>query len=308
MVKKLRAVAALVFGMVFTFLIALTTIAVAFFTTPLCHLLARDRIPNPAQLVWGPWSWVLDLICYRWLLGVQDELAASAPRVKKGEILLVTGAHPSTLGVVKFFRYLAKNHSARIIVVAKRDLLLDTRSPGRFLLSMLWAVFAGIALFFMRSAIFIDRDNRETALTAISRGVGRVHGLARTRTVLVIFSDKHRPTAARIAADVQKFRAKGIFGVEMWLTETCMGRLGGTRRAVEALRVLRVRFRVTKLVGFFDLPDEGFDPNAVAGRTFQVHEKDITALMPTDDIGWRKFMEWWTRANNRRMRIRRESC
>ncbi len=225
--KYVRGLTALILGFVLTTFFGLLGCVLAFVLGLPAYYLGWN---NPARRIMAVWSFLVDEICVKRILGARVLIGGEALTgggvipVKDDEVVVCVANHPSTLLIPTFTRFVTEYICKDIVAIGKREHL---RNP--------------VTGWFMKLAgtgILVDRDSNDATGAVIKDNLKK---LLRTPLAIVIFPDMRRPSPERIAADRQKFVAK-VPDINEWLHHTMMPRSGALYSLIQGLKGCKVRF------------------------------------------------------------------
>lgn len=279
--RHIRAVAAVMVGLIITAAIGLFTFISALPFRIICDWIFLGHLSNPLEKMPKYWSAFIHHVCVRWILRVRVRVEGSDKPAQPNELILCIANHPSTLAVASVIWYITHHFAAHVLAVAKRGHLTNP-----FL-----APFIGLPLWAIRAGIFINRDDTDAAFASIRRAVS---GIARSRPlVLVIFPDQHRPTRQRIARDRAYF-SPSISDLQEWLHATLVPRSGGTLELMRGLYHTGRPIRIVTITNAFDVENNGIhDIGNLFDATLRVAVEWVTSL-PQGESALRAWLikEW----------------
>lgn len=275
--RRIRAVAAVVAGLVITTTVGLSTLVLSIVYRLLIDWWAWWK--NPLEKAPKYWSWIMDEFCTRWLLGINVKIEGTIPLIKKEEIVVCIANHPSTIALSVFIRFLTQAITDRLVAIAKS--------------AHLWNPAIGLALRLIRGGIFINRDTPEAAFASIRRGVRR---LPKPPFTFFILPDQHRHRPASIEKDRAQFAGR-IPDLDTLLEELLVPRHGGLLEMLKGLDRLEKPFRVINVTVALSVRDQGVkDAIAVQGSTLHIHIEELDpAQLPRAKKDMEKILTalWW---------------
>jgi 1-acyl-sn-glycerol-3-phosphate acyltransferase len=223
----------------------------------------RRFMSNPFRLVPRVTTALIMWLGFRIILGTRLSVEGGAERAEEGDCMVCIGNHPSIAGLPPFFWYALRHVHGRMLVIGKWEV-------G-------WTPL-GWALWALDSVIFINRNHTESALRAIRRGL---RGGVTERGMIFIFPDQRRPTAERIAKDIERFR-ESVPDADQWLRHTMMPRDGGTWTTIDALATSGLRPRIIRIANGFTIADEGLRSlPSLVNATFHIHVRELIVVPST---------------------------
>jgi len=254
--KRLQALMAITMGLLITIVMELSLVVAGvpyklFFDWWLGRL-----VPSPLEKVPKWWSWMIVHVCLQGILGMHCEITR---RVRTLGTVVVEGNHPSTLGLIVFVYFVTHHIAPRVLIVLKQE--------------HRWHPVLGPTLWLINGGIFIDRDDHEAAIKTIQEGVAK---RSRFRRAIVILSDRHRPTRARIdAARVQFMKILGEAPKEL---HVLFPDQGGTFNITEATGFQLPLIDLTIGLSIFEEGDD--DLPLKCGETWSVDAEDVSDVAP----------------------------
>ena len=212
------------------------------------------------------------------------------PEANDGDRYVYIGNHPTLTAGWPFIHFMCQRYGYNSVAVVKDDFIKE-----KWLRIML-----GDLMRDARKAIFINRDNREEAVSEIEANALK---LLTPGTAATIFPDSRRPYDDRIKEEQGVWHGKfPELDVASWITETCFPRNTGLWTLTQAIESLEdVRFLDCTIV----------EPNPVhtwGGRLhIEVHEMDRSELLGSpeslDHLN-KKLIKMWKAKNEMIRRIR----
>ncbi|MBI5755062.1 1-acyl-sn-glycerol-3-phosphate acyltransferase [Candidatus Peregrinibacteria bacterium] len=153
------------------------------------------------------------------------------PETLPSDRFVYFGNHPTLTAIWSWGAFLQEHFGTNIVAVGKKSVIENPLSR--------W--FLGDLMRTAGKAIFIDRNNREEALSAIRSDAA---SLLTAGTGAVIFPDEHRPYPWRIRRQQEQWNLKRPdLEVSNWMTATCFPKSGGLWNFAEVIAGLdHVRF------------------------------------------------------------------
>ena len=228
------------------------------------HKILLSPWANPAWIIGRAWYHFMHFVCVRGLLRVkvQKEVYMRKPVTAEDHIVWV-GNHPSMMAIPSVFSLFVRCIKPELLAVSKME---NQESLSAF---AAWAV---------DGWIYIDRDDRASALPAISEGVKKSFTPSRA---LVVFPDSSRPTQEKIRKARDKIRAH-VPNIDDVPSHTLPWRIGGIVSALKALDPLP--YRMLRVSNGFNVPDEGRkDIMHIIGSTLLFRLDEIDAPDISDE-------------------------
>ncbi|MBI4133254.1 1-acyl-sn-glycerol-3-phosphate acyltransferase [Candidatus Uhrbacteria bacterium] len=274
----LRVLAAVAVGIAITVAIGFFTFIVGLPYRLLIHPWLRQWTKNPLTAMPRLWGTTIHCVCLEGMLGIRTELAVRINRpIGPDELVVCIANHPPSIGLASFFWAVLTRILPRIVAVAKREHLTNV-AFGPFFGWPLWAIHGGI---------FIDRTNAASACESLRNGIRRLA----SGSLIMIFPDMRRPTAARIEADRERFAGR-VDGIEHF-TRTLVPRSGGL---LEILQALDRPVRVMNITNAFSGESEHLlDAAHICGHTLHIEIEELEEPLPRDQAALQAWLnqEWW---------------
>lgn len=277
----LRVLTAVAVGIVITAGIGLFTFIVGLPYRLLIHPWLRRWIENPLTAMPRLWATVIHRVCLERILAIRTELAMRLDRpVHADELVVCIANHPPTIGTASFFWAILTQILPRVVAVTKQEHLTN----------IAFAPFLGWPLWAIDGGIFINRTHAASAFESIRDGIRRLAA----GSLIVIFPDMRRPTAARIEADREWFAGQ-VDGIECF-TRTLVPRSGGLLSILQALdRPVRV-LNVTN--AFSGESEHLLDAAHICGHTLHIEIEELKEPLPRDEAALRAWLnQEWLRKN-----------
>lgn len=153
-------------------------------------------------------------------LGHPLELESTVQPLRRDERLLVFGNHPSNSFLFPWYE-VVRPFVPRNSIVAKGELAPGT---AKGLKGRMESFLVGEPLRALGKDLFIERDNRESALQAVCDYLDTKFPLGRG---VIVFPDGHRFTQKYLDKDLKRFEPR-YPGLSTWLTHSCFPKSGST--------------------------------------------------------------------------------
>lgn len=225
---------------------------------------------NHAWAIGRAWYHFMHIVCVRTLLQVKVEahLYLRAPVCSDDSVIWV-GNHPSMMAIPSLFSLFVRRIKQEVLAVSK---IQNKRSA------------TALAAWSVDGWIYIDRSDRQSALTSIREGIREVFN---PRRALVIFPDGRRPTRKRIEDARQKLKPH-IENLDDIPTETLPWKYGGIQSFFTAMQ--GQPYRLLRVTNGFSVRDEGrHDILKVIGSTFLMRIDEIDPPEALDDDSCRRW-------------------